>query len=99
MAKSQSSVSIKACSECKKPMRPNNQLARDFPNTVPHGGHGMCTNCNRKQRLANRPGTVFSVSGKASVEENRRSTEAFLKKISADRRRLEQRQKIRMVIR
>lgn len=38
------------CSTCSRPLRPSNRPARNYPGTVQHAGHGICSSCNIARR-------------------------------------------------
>ncbi len=90
------------CQGCDKPFRKRSEKARDFPGTQQYAGKGLCTYCakvtkNGKPTKSQRAQKAMLVDGQALTD--KRNTDAFLKKISTARQRLEQRKKVRMVIR
>lgn len=90
------------CNGCDKPLRGKNDRARDFPGTQQYAGHGLCTYCAKlakagKPTKAQRAKEALLTDSQALMD--KRNTEAFLKKISLNRQRLEQRKKVRMMIR
>lgn len=90
------------CEGCDKPLRKKKDRARDFPGTQQYAGKGLCTYCAKlaKQGKATKAQRAKEAQlGDTQAVMDRRNTEAFLKKISSNRQRLEQRKKVRMVIR
>ncbi|WP_194943765.1 hypothetical protein [Glutamicibacter halophytocola] len=82
------------CTECERPMRPRKYKSKEYPKTMAMGNYGMCNPCTKTKREAengrgNDPQTL----------RNKQNLEVFLNRISADRRRMEQRRKVHMVIR
>lgn len=90
--------SIKPCVGCGRPIRPSHWSAKEHPGTLIHTGNGICGGC-RSRGVRGEINDSKARSQELALEENKRSLDAFLNRISADRRRLEQRKKVRMVIR
>ena len=100
MARRNGTGTIKPCVTCGRLIRPKGWPAAKHPGTITHAGNGMCSTClNNLRRERVKEEQRDRGPYVPDVETNRRNLNNFLQRIHADRQRLEQRKKIRMVIR